>query len=280
MVDWFLIILALVWIVVAVIQDIRKREVANWWNFSLIAIALAYRAFLSALFLDYRYFLSGLAGFAIFFALAYAFYYGRIFAGGDAKLLMGLGCVIGFSLAFLENLETFIYFIVLLLICGAVYGLLYSLALSYKDREAFSKGFLKQLKQNKRLILVSVVPAIILAVFFLIMGHNLFLLLPLVIFLFPFIYTYAKAIEESCMVKKVAVRKLTEGDWLYREIKVGRKRIKPSWEGLSSEEVAVLRKSKKKILIKQGIPFTPAFLLAFIVLLLLRNSNWNLWQLF
>jgi len=276
----FLVILALIWIVVAVIQDIRKREIANWWNFSLVAIALAYRAFLSVLFGDYRYFISGLIGFAIFFALANILYYGRVFAGGDAKLLMGLGCVIGFSFIFLENLEIFIYFLVLLLFCGAIYGLLYSIALSYKDREAFSKEFLKQLGKNKRLILVSIVPAVILAVFFLLFKENLFLLLPLIIFLFPFLYIYAKAIEEGCMIKSVAAGKLTEGDWLYKEVGVGRKKVKPSWEGLSAGDLAVLRKSRKKILIKQGIPFTPAFLLAFIILIFLRNSNWSFWQLF
>jgi len=41
----FLIVIAIVWMIFAVIQDFRKREVANWWNFSLIAFVLAYRLF-------------------------------------------------------------------------------------------------------------------------------------------------------------------------------------------------------------------------------------------
>ena len=48
-----LVVLALIWIIVSVVQDFRKREVENWWNFSLISIALAYRAFLSVFTLLY-----------------------------------------------------------------------------------------------------------------------------------------------------------------------------------------------------------------------------------
>jgi len=94
---WFLIVLAFVWIIIAIIQDLRKREVANWLNFSFVAVALVYRVFLSILLWDYRYFVYGAAGFAIFFVFANFFYYARIFAGGDAKLLMALGAVFPFS---------------------------------------------------------------------------------------------------------------------------------------------------------------------------------------
>ena len=92
-VNLFLIVIAVIWIVFAVIQDFRKREVANWWNFSLIAFVFAYRAFLSLNSGDYRYFLWGLIGFVAGFILANAFYYARMFAGGDAKLLMALGTI-------------------------------------------------------------------------------------------------------------------------------------------------------------------------------------------
>lgn len=41
----FLIVLCLIWIAFAVIQDLRKREIANWLNFSLIIFAIAFRFF-------------------------------------------------------------------------------------------------------------------------------------------------------------------------------------------------------------------------------------------
>ena len=55
----FLIILAIVWLAVASICDIRKREVPNWLNFSLIAFALAYRAFYSVIENDSKFFIYG-----------------------------------------------------------------------------------------------------------------------------------------------------------------------------------------------------------------------------
>jgi len=275
--NYFLIVLALVWIVIAIVQDFRKREVANWLNFSLIAIALSYRAFLSIFFWNHLYFINGLIGFAVFFGLANLFYYSRVFAGGDAKLLMGLGAVLPFSFFFYENLQIFLYFIILLMFAGSIYGLLYSIVLSYGNRQAFSKEFLKQFKNNKRLILVFLIPSIFLFILLSIIGEYILILLPLLILVFPFLYIYAKSIEESCMIKSVYAKKLTEGDWLYREVRVGRQRVKPNWEGLSKKELKILRKSRKKILIKEGIPFTPSFLFALLILILLRNSNWSFW---
>ncbi len=273
-VNYFLIVIALIWIIIAVIQDFRKREVANWLNFSLIVISLTYRAFISIFSLDYRFFVYGLIGFAIFFILANIFYYGRVFAGGDAKLLMALGAVLPFSLLFYENLEIFIYFIFLLMICGSIYGLIYSIVLSYKNKQAFSKEFLKQFSKNKKLVHIFVIFSILIFILVLFIKQYLFIWFFLVILLFPFLYIYAKALEESCLVKLKKVKDLTVGDWLYKEVKVGKKVVRPHWEGLTEKDLAVLKKSKKKILIKEGIPFTPAFLVAFIVLILLRSSNW------
>ena len=67
--NWFLIAVAVLWILVASIQDFRKREVANWWNFSLIIIVLAYRIFLSIAKTNYWYALWGVIGLGAGFAV-------------------------------------------------------------------------------------------------------------------------------------------------------------------------------------------------------------------
>ena len=76
---YFLFGLFFVWTLFASIQDLKKREVANWLNFSLIAFALVYRLFYSVAVKDYSFFVYGLLGFAVFFILAYAFYYLGVF---------------------------------------------------------------------------------------------------------------------------------------------------------------------------------------------------------
>jgi len=113
----FLSALALIWIVFATVQDIRKREIANWLNFSLIIFALGFRFFYS-LFSDFgfSFFYQGLIGFGIFLVLGNLLYYGRMFAGGDAKLMIALGAILPFTLVFNDNLRIFALFFILFLL--------------------------------------------------------------------------------------------------------------------------------------------------------------------
>ena len=70
------------------------------------------------------------------------------------------------------------------------------------------------------------------------------------------------------MVKKVNTKELTEGDWLYKDVKIGKRVIEAHWEGLSSSEIQFLRKNMKFVSIRQGIPFSPVFLISYLVLII------------
>ena len=266
--DLFLIGLALTWIIGAVIQDLRKREVSNWWNFSLVAVALAYRALLSIFYRDYRFFIFGLGGFVVFFLFANLFYYSRIFAGGDAKLLMGVGAIIPFSFSIFESLQLLFYFLVLMLFLGSFYGVLYSIDLVFRNMKGFKKEFLVYFKKYNTLFYFCLILSILLFCVVLILREYLLILFSLVILLFPILLVYAKSIEESCMIRELPAGELSEGDWLYQEIRVGKRKIKPNWQGLSNKELKLLKNYRRKIKIKEGIPFTPAFLFAFVCLIL------------
>jgi len=277
--DLFLIILAGIWLITASLQDLRKREVANWLSFSLIAFALAYRAFYSVFNNNPAYILFGLFGLGVFIILGYMLYYGRIFAGGDAKLLMGLGAVLPVSSSISGNLMIFLSFIFLFLICGSVYGATWSLVLTYGYKEKFAKEFSKQFRKNIKIFYIAIAAAILLGVFALFIKEYIFLLLPLIIAILPFLLVYARSVEESCMIVEIPGNKVTVGDWLYQQVKVRGKIIKPYWEGLSEKEVDLL-KNAKKVKIKQGIPFVPVFFIAFLLFLFLRYSDWSFFQLF
>ena len=69
------------------------------------------------------------------------------------------------------------------------------------------------------------------------------------------------------MIKKIGVGKLTEGDWLYKDVKIGRKLIKASWNGVSKEELKFIQKKNRTVVIRQGVPFVPVFLITFLVLI-------------
>ena len=262
----FLIVLGLIWIIFAVVQDLKKREIANWLNFSLAIFALSFRFFYS-LFVEqgFTFFLQGVLGFGAFFIIGNLLYYGKVFAGGDAKLMISLGAIIPFSENLLLNINSTFTFLLFFLVAGAFYGVIIGLVLGIKNRRRFVREFSTQFKKRKKIFYVSTIIAIVLIIiaFF----ESLFLYLGILAFIAPYIYFSAKSIDESCMIKKINTKYLTEGDWLYRNVKIGRRLIEAKWSGLSKEEVVLLRKKKKNILIRQGIPFSPVFLISYLFLI-------------
>ena len=83
------------------------------------------------------------------------------------------------------------------------------------------------------------------------------------------------------MIHLVSVSTLTIGDWLVKPVKAGRSIIKPNWEGLSEEELKIIRKNVKgKVLVKYGLQFTPSFLIGFIVMLIIFYFNINFLSIF
>ena len=265
----FLIVLALVWIIGAVIQDLKRREVDNLWNFSLIAFALAYRLAVSIFSGNYWFILNGLIGLVIFFGLHNLFYYARLFAGGDAKLLMALGAILPLSYDWIINLKIFGCFILLFLITGSIYALIYAVFLVFKNWKSFKKEFIKQWRDYQKMFLISLIFVIIWVNVVYFMSQIKFIFIGLIILLFPLLFVFSKSVEETCMIKSVSSNKVTLGDWLYKDILIGKKKIKANWQGVSKKDLKLIQKHKKNILIKYGIPFTPAFLFAFIGLLFL-----------
>lgn len=272
----FLSVLALIWMVFAAVQDLKKREIANWLNFSLIIFALGFRFFYSLFSLEsFGFFYQGLIGLGIFFILGNFLYYGKLFAGGDAKLMIALGAILPFSENFSTNLKIYIGFLFVFLFVGAVYSLIASFYFSLKNFAKFKKEFMKQYKNYSKLYSLVIILAIILVLlgFFI---NVLLVYLGIVIFILPYLHLYAKAVDESCMIKKMKTSQLTEGDWLYKDVKIGSKKISARWEGLKKEEIKILKKKYKTILIRYGIPFSPVFLISFLILLYLWKTDlWN-----
>ncbi|MEK6924972.1 MAG: A24 family peptidase [Nanoarchaeota archaeon] len=258
----FLYIIGFIAILFAVIQDLRTREIANWLTFSLIAFVLAYRAIYSIYSNNFMFFVYGLFGIFLFVGLGYLFYYARVFAGGDAKLLFGLGGIFPYSSLF-DYAYYGVGFILLLFTSGVIYTLFYSFFLVRQNYNDFKKSFVNQIKRLKYFFIVSIILAIL--VFFTrdvydsVIIINIFAVFVL---LSPFLFAYVRAVEKSCMIQLISPDKLTEGDWLERDVYVNGKVIKKNFAGLNFNQILILRKRGKKVMIKTGVPFAPAFLLA------------------
>lgn len=273
MADITILAIAIVAMIIASFSDFKSREVPDWLNYGLIFMALGYRLLYSIINNHWMFFVYGLFGLAIFAAIAFAMFYAGQWGGGDAKLLMGLGALIGFSLR-----DMFlIHFFVNMLLIGAVYGILFSVVLAVRKRRGFSKEVNKVMNRRnvlilRRYVLILVIAALIAA--FLLRDPMLklpLLFLSIIIFLTFYVWFFVKAVEKSCMFKLVSPEKLTEGDWIAKDIKIGNKIVyKKKNIGVENKDIQKLIKLKKqgkikKILIKEGIPFVPSFLVAFVI---------------
>ena len=269
----FLWVLALVWIIFAVFQDLKTREIANWISFSLIIFALGFRFFYSLFSNDFSFFYQGIIGLGIFFVLGNLFYYGKIFAGGDAKLMIALGTILPIYPAFSSNLQIFFSFLLIFLITGFVYILISSIILSIKNFKNFKKEFARQLKKNKKIMIAVFIIGLI---FLLLSFFSDLALITGGVFIFSYLlYLYSKVVDESCMVREIRAEHLREGDWLYSDLKIGNKIIKANWDGLTLGDIKRIRKKFKKIKIRQGIPFSPNFLISIVILIILILTTFH-----
>lgn len=275
----FLLALAFIWIIFAMISDFKTTEIPDWLNYSLIIFALGIRFFYSLFSTgDFSFFYQGLIGFAIFFAFGNLMYYGKIFGGGDAKLMMAMGAVLPFSTNLFTNLEIFISFLLIYMAFGGIYGLLAGGYFALKNSEKFAKEFKIVFKKNLRFSLIIMMFGILVMILGLL--YQLFLILGVFIFLLPILYIFAKATEESAMKKMISPKLLREGDLLYSDVKIGKKLVKAKWDGLSNEEIKILQKRNKLVMIKQGIVFGIVFLISLLMIIYIYFINTNLWNSF
>lgn len=270
---YILFAFALIWILFATIQDIRTTEIANWLNISLALFALGFRFFYSLFELDsFAFFYQGVIGLLIFLLLGNVLYYAKMFAGGDAKLMMALGAILPFSTDLFFNLRMFFLFFLIFLIVGAAYGLIVTFVFGIKNFSRLRLEFSKQMKIRKKMVF----SFLILSILFLFMGFFYLSSFYLGIFCFvmPYFYLFVKSVDEACMIKNIRVSKLTIGDWLYQDVKVGRKIVKATWDGVNEEDIKLLKK-KDRVLVRYGIQFAPVFLISFILYGLNYFFNWN-----
>lgn len=266
---WLFIVLALAVLAIGSYTDIKTKEVPDWVNYGLIFAGLGVHAILSATSKIWTPLVSSLLGLGIGAGIAFAMYYLGQWGGGDAKMLMGLGAVIGFDLKEMF----FLSFLVNAFIIGAVYGLCYGVFLAVKNRKAFGKTFRFLLSKINPVVKKGIIFLEMLAVLFFILflffknTYFIFGISVIVIFIaFYYLFLYAKTIEKCCMLRYVSPDKLTEGDWIAKEIRNKGKYIAgPKDLGISKKQIRMLKKLKiEKVLMKEGIPFVPSFLMAFV----------------
>jgi len=270
--------IAVIALIIASITDIKTREVPDWLNFSLIPLALGIRMIWSLASNDYSFIISGLIGFVTFFLLALFMFYTGQWGGGDSKMLMGLGALVGLEF----NLNTtLLSFLVNTIIVGSLYGLFWSMILVFQNRKKFFTEFKKMIVSIKLLQRVILIIFLVLILRSLLVQDTVIKMLMIsfftVLYFSFYLILFVKIVEKSCMLKSVNPTEVTEGDWIVKNIYVGKEFISgPKDLGIEKKQlnrlIAYYKKGKiKKVLIKVGIPFVPSFLIAYIATLMFGN---------
>ncbi len=270
----------------ASVFDIKTREVPDWLSYSLIYFSITASLIFSIIKMNYIYIMNSVLGLAAGFILAVLLFYLGQWGGGDSKLLMGLGSSIGIGFS-LVNIDFFIVLINIFMV-GFLYGFIYSIMLALKNRKRFAEGFKKRIRTRpilflRRIVIITVSLGIIIS-FFLPLYLKVFIMGFTGIFFFIFyLWIFTQVIEETCMIKKTDINKLTVGDWLVEPVKFGNKTIiEKSKTGLTKEDINKLKELKKKgkikkVIIKEGIPFIPSFFIGYLIFIV--YGNWILFVL-
>jgi len=267
------LIVCLSGLIIGTYTDLKTREVPDWVNYSLIFGGFGLALIRSILASNIFILMYSAIGFGLFFIIAWIMYYSGQWGGGDSKMIMGLGALIGITWP-LNGIPFLVDFLIYTIIFGAAYGFIWSLVLAIKNLRRFTKEYANRLKSTTRIKILLLVGTIAILASSFFMGRELrivSLLVAVIIIVTFYLFVFIKSVEKVCMIKQINPDKLTLGDWIAKEIKHGKKVIAgPGDLGIEKhqlEQILALYKKGliKKVVVREGIPFVPSFLMAFLV---------------
>jgi hypothetical protein len=274
------ILLAIVFLVLGSIEDLKTGEIPEKVSYGYIASALLVAAADSMASGDVYMFLNSLLMGVSFFGLGFMLFYLGQWGGGDVKLAGGIGCTLGFLAQagfFHDGLFPYYATYFINMICIALpYATVYGLLLGLKSPETW-KEFGRYLRDKKSVavLILSFAPCIIGLYLHLTSLALFYTIIPVM----TLIALYLKAVELKALRDTIDVSKLREADVPAEDVVVeGAVLIrKIDIEGMTLEdikkiqELAAQGKIPQKIVIKRGIKFAPVLLFAFLSVLYAGN---------
>ena len=239
----FLFGITLIAIIFATISDLKTFEIPDAISYFLISQSLQP---INAL----------LISLAIASAIAIPLFLLGQWGGGDTKLLLGIAAVLPtFHTTSLPFILTFTFNLFLF---GGLYSILIMSYLSIKHW----KKLIELSPLSKRLLILTALTSFLPFIL-----QNIFFILIPIIAGGITITNLALVLQKHFFIKKIHPSKLTEGDWITNDIKVGNKTIyKVRKIGVLDKDIQKIQKYyKKSIEIKTGIAFGPSFLFSILI---------------
>jgi hypothetical protein len=303
-VEVLLLFFGLLILLVGSLTDIERREIPDWISLGSILFGLLASGVRSIYYWDMWFIVFSILGVIAMFLVGAALYYTSQWGGGDAKVLMGFGALFGsyiyapvsgfdfltgyisqFGFAHHQPLLFLATFFVHILLFGAVYSLIWTLTRIVRKWSTFKQTYVSTRKSFQHFRLYQLLSLVLIGigfwilysnrqsglVFYSLLGFGLGLL-GVAVNLFLFSYLFSKA-SESTFVRDFTLAELTPGEWIVEDVFYKGKRLcGPKDLGITQEQIDALKKTSiSHVKVKVGIPFLPAFLIAYVFLIMGGN---------
>lgn len=254
------ILIALAALLAGSLTDIKKREVPDWVNYGLMFTGFGVALISAIIYEKLSFIIESVTGFLFFFVLGALLFYTGQWGGGDTKMLMGLGALIGLQIPTkvpdtIQETPFILLFVGLTLVAGAAYGLLWALFMAIRKRKNFMKELKSRLQQRHIVYLKYLCIAfVVMMLLFSYMTPDPFVRIVLLIFglAFPVLFYLSvsiRVVEKVCMIKKVSPKELTEGDWIEEEIMENKSKFMEP-KVLDKKDVKKIRKKQEEYFVK------------------------------
>jgi len=254
--------IALVGSAIAGLWDLKTTDIPDKVAVAMIVSGIALHIIEGLLTGNYLNLLYSLGFGGLFLLFGLLMYYSGQWGGGDGEMLVAM--VVLMPVYPVATLFPFaITFFINMIFVGAIYSIIYSIILTYNNPKVV-KTFFKNI--NTRFSRISILLLALLSVVtFFYFNRIVFLTSLTLLGLFVF-QRFAKAIE-SGFYKTIPVSKLKVDDMIGEDIP-RLKIYKRLLRGLTEEEVKMIKKFKKTVVVREGVRYGPVFFLTLVFTLL------------
>jgi Flp pilus assembly protein protease CpaA len=265
MLELLLIAIALIGSLAAGFYDLKTSNIPDSLCIAMIIVGLIIHSAYGFTTGDFSNLINSLMFGGLFLAFGLIMYFTGQWGGGDGELLVALGVLLPNLTIVRTYLPFAISFFINSFFIGAVYSLIYSIILIYRNTD-ISKGFFKSISQPSFLVVIVLLLSLSVVSFSYLKVLSIIFFLSFIMVVF---WKFAKSIEKG-FYRRIPVSKLKVDDMLGEDIprlKIYKRLIK----GLTKEQVQKIKKVKKYVVVKEGIRYGLTFPLTLIFTLILGD---------
>ncbi|MFZ3077292.1 MAG: prepilin peptidase [Candidatus Aenigmatarchaeota archaeon] len=260
------------------LYDLKTTNMLDRLAIAMIALGFGLHAVESLLTGSVMPIVLSLAAAGAFFAFGFFMYKAGYWGGGDGEILIAIGALMPYApfQAALSplSLSFSLDFFMNSFIVGGFYSIVYAGVIGIMNRKVLAE-FSRKMKAEAKstFMLVAGTFLVLWSVLYLFPANGLRffpVLMSVLLFFMLALFKFAKVVEDVGFYRRIPVSKLKVDDMVGEDLpklKIYKKIIR----GLTPKEVAMIRKAKKYVIVREGVRYSIVFALALAFTLLFGN---------